>query len=381
MRSIILLYINLCVVKGLQFSPSGFRKSALSVRLHMSEFTSPLRTIVPSPDQLKHRFSWQQTMLRIKDPNVSIPFYEKHFGFRLIHKYDFPQWNFSLYFLAILPESEDLPNSGTKESEDYLWSMSGTCLELTHNYGSETNDSFEVNNGNVEPYRGFGHIAVMTPDVYAASEELEAAGVRFQKRPNEGRMKGLAFAVDPDGYWIEIVSRSPASLVSQKYTFAQTMIRIKDPIKSLRFYRDILGMTLISERHLGVGETWGFSLYFLAHIPAGTELPEQTSSESGEFMKRMFGPVLELTHNHGTENNSDFKYHNGNDQEAGQLRGFGHVGFLTDDLAEAAAYFDQQGVIFKKRPEEGAMRGLAFVYDPDNYWVEVIQRNGLHLTE
>jgi len=26
----------------------------------------------------------------------------------------------------------------------------------------------------------------MTRDVYAVSEELEAAGVRFQKRPNEG---------------------------------------------------------------------------------------------------------------------------------------------------------------------------------------------------
>jgi 4-hydroxyphenylpyruvate dioxygenase-like putative hemolysin len=35
------------------------------------------------------------------------------------------------------------------------------------------------------------HIAVMTRDVYAASAELEARGVRFQKRPDEGRMKGV----------------------------------------------------------------------------------------------------------------------------------------------------------------------------------------------
>lgn len=39
---------------------------------------------------------------------------------------------------------------------------------------------------------GFGHIAVMTRDVYTASAELEAAGVKFQKRPDEGRMKGIA---------------------------------------------------------------------------------------------------------------------------------------------------------------------------------------------
>ena len=82
----------------------------------------------------------------------------------------------------------------------------------------------------------------MTKDVYAACDELEANGVLFQKKPNEGRMKGLAFALDPDGYWVEIVTRSSDSNISNKFTFAQTMIRVKDPVKSLRFYQDILGM-------------------------------------------------------------------------------------------------------------------------------------------
>ena len=82
-----------------------------------------------------------------------------------------------------------------------------------------------VNNGNEEPNRGFGHIAVMTPDVYAAYEELLAKGVNFQKKPDEGRMKGLAFAKDPDGYWIEIVRRGESSEVpnTTKYSLAQTM--------------------------------------------------------------------------------------------------------------------------------------------------------------
>ncbi len=35
--------------------------------------------------------------------------------------------------------------------------------------------------------------------VLCVCEELEAAGVTFKKKPNEGRMKGLAFAYDPDG--------------------------------------------------------------------------------------------------------------------------------------------------------------------------------------
>jgi lactoylglutathione lyase len=100
-------------------------------------------------------------------------------------------------------------------------------------------------------------------------------------------------------------------------------------------------------------------------------------------MKSMFGPVIELTHNHGTEAQADFRYHNGNDQEQGQLRGFGHLGFLVDDLDAACAQLEAQGVAFKKKQQEGTMRGLAFAYDSpgDNYWIEIIQRKGIALVD
>ena len=37
------------------------------------------------------------------------------------------------------------------------------------------------------------------------------------------------------------------------------MLRVKDPVKSLHFYRDLMGMTLIAQSHFS-----DFSLYFLA---------------------------------------------------------------------------------------------------------------------
>jgi lactoylglutathione lyase len=40
----------------------------------------------------------------------------------------------------------------------------------------------------------------------AACERFEALGVKFVKKPNDGKMKGLAFITDPDGYWIEILN-------------------------------------------------------------------------------------------------------------------------------------------------------------------------------
>ena len=79
--------------------------------------------------------------------------------------------------MGIFPVGTTLPEPGTRESEQFLWNMTeGTCLEFTHNHGSETDDTFKVNTGNAEPYRGFGHIAMMTPDVYASCATLEANG-------------------------------------------------------------------------------------------------------------------------------------------------------------------------------------------------------------
>jgi lactoylglutathione lyase len=56
--------------------------------------------------------------------------------------------------------------------------------------------------------------------------------------------------LDPDGYWVEIVRRDENSPITNKYTFAQTMFRVKDPEKSLHFYRDLLGMKIIHKVRL-----------------------------------------------------------------------------------------------------------------------------------
>lgn len=100
----------------------------------------------------------------------------------------------------------------------------------------------------------------MTPDVYAACDDLERNLVKFQKKPDEGRMKGLAFALDPDNYWIEIVSRGPSSPVKTKYSLAQTMLRVKNPTESLDFFCNKLKMSLLRESHYAGDH---FSLYFL----------------------------------------------------------------------------------------------------------------------
>ena len=67
-----------------------------------------------------------------------------------------------------------------------------------------------------------------TPDVYALSKNTGSTGVTFKKKPDEGRMKGLAFAYDADRCWVEIGGRSE-STHKNVCNFSQVMLRIKEP--------------------------------------------------------------------------------------------------------------------------------------------------------
>mgnify|MGYP001365541898 CR=1 FL=1 len=149
-------------------------------------------------------FIFNQTMLRIKDPKVSLEFYTNVLGMKLYRKLDFPEMKFTLYFLG-MPGDVDDDNVPLDDNARTTWTFSQRAmLELTHNWGTENDNNFSYHNGNSEP-QGFGHIGFSVPDVYKASERFEKLGVNFVKKPDDGKMKGLAFITDPDGYWIEIL--------------------------------------------------------------------------------------------------------------------------------------------------------------------------------
>jgi lactoylglutathione lyase len=118
--------------------------------------------------------------------------------------------------------------------------------------------------------------------------------------------------------------------------YLHTMVRVTDVDASLRFYRDALGLTLLSRRDYPQGR---FSLLFLA-APGDEEAQ------------------VELTYNWDPES-------------YGVGRNFGHLAYEVDDIYAACQRLAEHGVTILRPPRDGHM---AFVRSPDNISVELLQK-------
>lgn len=277
----------------------------------------------------------------------------------LVQKYSQPDAKFDLYFLAYDSPSSLSPGAHVTDRQG--------VLELTYNWGTIDDPSYTVANGNSDPGRGFGHVCISVDNIQAACQRIEDAGYKFQKKLSDGRMRHIAFALDPDNYWVEIISNNKAEDTENikgtdpsTYRMNHTMLRVKDHTKSLKFYQDILGMSLLRTNE---SPSANFNLYFLGYVP-GANNDVNTNPLEG---------VLELTWNYNTELDANFKYHDGNSEP----QGFGHIAVTVDDLDAACKRFEEKGVNWKKRLTDGRMKNMAFLLDPDGYWIEVVQNEKL----
>ena len=150
-----------------------------------------------------------------------------------------------------------------------------------------------------------------------------------------------------------------------KYRLNHTMLRVKDPVKSVDFYTRVMGMKLLRKIDFPAAK---FSLYFLGSFDENEvkDIP-QTDDERRSWVLAQKS-ILELTHNYGTESDDNFSYHHGNSEP----RGFGHIAFRVPDVQKACERFEKMGVVFQKKPSEGKMSNIAFIKDPDGYWVEIV---------
>jgi len=118
------------------------------------------------------------------------------------------------------------------------------------------------------------------------------------------------------------------------------MIRVGDLERSIKFYTEVLGMSLLRQKEYPDGK---FTLAFLGY---GAE-SENT--------------VIELTYNWDTG-----KYDLGN--------GYGHMALEVDDVYQATDEIKSRGgkIIREAGPMNAGTTIIAFVEDPDGYQIELI---------
>lgn len=119
-----------------------------------------------------------------------------------------------------------------------------------------------------------------------------------------------------------------------------TMLRVTDLEKSIDFYTQVLGMTLLRSKDYPEGR---FTLAFLGY---GDEA-EHTA--------------LELTHNWDT-----------NSYELGNA--YGHIAIEVNDVYAACEAIKAKGgeVVREAGPMKHSTTVLAFVKDPDGYMIELL---------
>lgn len=150
-----------------------------------------------------------------------VKFYE-HLGMKMIRKIEQPEAKFDLYFMGY-----DSPKA---VSHGNHFSDREGLIELTHNYGTENDPDYKVATGNSEPGKGFGHTCISVDNIQAACQRIEDAGYKFQKKLTDGRMRSIAFALDPDGYWVEIIGQNPVDKTEDiKTTDLQTYRMVRKP--------------------------------------------------------------------------------------------------------------------------------------------------------
>lgn len=132
------------------------------------------------------------TMVRVKDLEASLAFYEDALDMSIIRRSDYESGRFSLIYLAA---PEDISTAQSRQAP---------LLELTYNWDPEDYDEG----------RNFGHLAFEIENIYSTCQMLMEKGIVINRPPRDGRM---AFIRSPDNISIEFLQKGEALEIKEPW--------------------------------------------------------------------------------------------------------------------------------------------------------------------
>ncbi|PVH95383.1 Glyoxalase/Bleomycin resistance protein/Dihydroxybiphenyl dioxygenase [Periconia macrospinosa] len=164
-----------------------------------------------SPATAEYRLN--HLMLRIKNPDASLKFYNDCFGLHVVFIFNAGPW--TIYYLG--PRDVSISCLGTSKGLLELYHIPADS-ELAYTSGNDYNNPTGL---------GFGHIGFTVPDVAAALERAKSFGFEVIKPLGEAEEKTMAVPLDGEKQ-VKCVGESVAVDEGYKHIFRQLAF-VRDP--------------------------------------------------------------------------------------------------------------------------------------------------------
>ncbi len=231
----------------------------------------------------------------------------------------------------------------------------------------------QSNSSAIAPYQPrptdvYWKIGITLPNVRLAQHRLITAGIAVSE-PQQFRDIGfLCHLQDPEGFQIELLQHQfeahneaqpvdDAHVLGGRPTLGQITLRVTDIDASLHFYRDVLGMTVLSIQPV---EPYAFTLYFLAYTSETPPHADLRAVDNREWLWQRPYTTLELQH---LQSNPAAPLHLPRPPQLG----FTGIGLVCSDLQLVEGRLTAHHLAFQSVPH----RGTICVHDPQGVPVSI----------
>lgn len=224
----------------------------------------------------------QSFTLQIFDPEVTISYYTKVLGLRLLNEFS---ENDATYYNLCFENTQ-------------------IHIQLKHTPSLKKIDYQQVATDNYWKY------SLFVDNIQKIYKELEGQNYVINEPYQFGDIGYLAHTTDPENHQIEFIQKTfkqntPTTIIGKENTALGLLtIRSKDPIKSIRFYEDILELSLFVRMY--VNRKNGFTLYFLGSKNLKAPNPDMDAIENREWMYQQEHLFIEIQHYWNSEYDNDF---------------------------------------------------------------------------